>query len=254
MELTHYATIQQQNRHPSTTEAYRFISTKEVLDDFAELGWFPVLVKEAGVRKRENYGYQSHMVRLENPTFHAREIGVGDCKGHIVLKTAHNGQSSFNLFAGLLELVCSNGLMVNRKENVSIPHRGYATWMVAAAVEQVARLFRGAFEERERWMGIRLKRDEQLAFADAAISLRFDREAVEVDPVEVLTPHRWQQSEASLWNTLNSVQESILRGGVRQVRSDGSRFRSRAVKSIDEDVRINRELWRLAQELEKAVQ
>jgi hypothetical protein len=144
MELTHYTTIQQQNRHPSmTTETYRFISTKEVLDAFAELGWFPALVKEAGVRKRENYGYQAHMVRLENPTFHAREIGVGDCKGHIVLKTAHNGQSSFHLFAGLLELVCSNGLMVNRKENVSIPHRGYAAWMVAAAVEQVGRLFRG---------------------------------------------------------------------------------------------------------------
>jgi hypothetical protein len=126
--------------------------------------------------------------------------------------------------------------------------------MVAAAVEQVARLFRGAFEERERWRGLRLKRDEQLAFADAAISLRFDRDAVEVDPEEVLAPHRWQQSEPNLWNTLNSVQESILRGGVRQVRSDGSRFRSRAVKNIDEDVRINRELWRLAQELEKAVQ
>jgi hypothetical protein len=254
MELTHYATILQQHRHPKTTDAYRFISTREVLDTFAELGWFPARVQEAGVRKPENFGFQGHMVRLENPTFHAREFGVGDCKGQIVLKNAHNGQSSFHLYAGLLELVCTNGLVVNRKEHVSIPHRGYAVWMVSAAVEQIARQFRGAFEERERWRGIRLQRDEQLAFADAAISLRFDRQAVEVDPAEVLTPRRWEQAEPSLWHVFNTVQESILRGGVRQVRTDGSQFRSRAVKSIDEDLRINRALWLLAQDLERAVQ
>src|SRR5579871_4242083 len=124
MELCRFATVQQTSRHPSqTSDAYRFISTKEVLESFADLGWFPTQVKEAGVRKLENLGFQSHMIRLENPTFQAREIAVGECKGQIVLKTSHNGQSSFHLFAGLLELVCLNGLTVNRRESISIPHR-----------------------------------------------------------------------------------------------------------------------------------
>src|SRR5262249_26609663 len=155
------ASIEQTERHPTrTSESYRFISTKEILASFGDLGWFPAQVSEAGVRKPENHGFQAHMIRLENPTFHAREIAVGDCKGQIVLKTSHNGQSSFHLFVGLLELVCTNGLMVNRKESISIPHRGYSSWMVAAAVEQVTSLFRGAFEERERWQKIELGRDE----------------------------------------------------------------------------------------------
>src|SRR5262249_29652709 len=68
-----------------------------------------------------------------------------------------------------------------------------------------------------------------------------------------LRPNRWQQAEPTLWNVLNTGQENIIRGGVHQVRSDGSRFRSRPVRDISEDVRINRELWRLAVEMEKAV-
>src|SRR5262245_60841563 len=155
MELSRYASVQQSSRHPSrTSSAYRFISTKEVISHFADLGWHPTHVKEAGVRKPENVGFQQHMIRLENPVFHSREIAVGDCKGQIVLRNAHNGQSSVHLFVGLLELVCSNGLMVHRNENISIPHRGFASWMVNAAVDQVTRLFKGAFAERERWQAI----------------------------------------------------------------------------------------------------
>jgi hypothetical protein len=254
MDLERYATIQQTSRHPGkTSEAYRFISTKEVLGAFADLGWFPAQVVEAGVRKPENAGYQAHIVRLENPTFHAREIAVGDAVGQIVLKTSHNGQSSFHLLVGMLEKVCSNGLMVDRNDRISIPHIDYGPWMVHAAVERVSRLFRGAFEERERWQRVQLGRDAQLAFADAAIALRFDTDAVEVDPRSLLVPLRWQQAEPTLWNVFNTIQEHLIRGGVRQVRTDLSSFRSRAVRDIDENVRINRALWRLAAELERAV-
>lgn len=252
MELTNYATIQQANRHPSkTSEAYRFISTKDVLDAFAEHDWHPAKVIEARVRNSENRGFQGHMVRLQH-TIRQR----WDAAPEILVKHSHNGQSALHLYSGLLEFVCGNGLVVWNEIHgkLTLPHVGDAAFFVEAAVQHFTASIPATFETRERWRGINLKRDEQLAFADAAIDLRFDRQAVEVDPKEVLTARRWEQSEPSLWNVFNSVQENILRGGVRQVRSDGSRFRSRAVKNIDEDLRINRELWRLAGQLETAVQ
>jgi hypothetical protein len=252
MELTNYATIQQENRHPSkTSEAYRFISTKDVLDAFAEHDWYPAKVVEARVRKAENRGFQGHMVRLQ----HAERQGWSAVP-EILVKHAHNGQSALHLFAGLLEIVCGNGLVVwnELQGKLTLPHVGDAAFFVEAAVRHFTASIPATFETRERWRDIQLRRDEQLAFADAAIDLRFDREAVEVDPKEVLTPRRWEQSEPSLWNVFNSVQENILRGGVRQVRSDGSRFRSREVKNIDEDLRINRELWRIAASLEQVLQ
>jgi hypothetical protein len=252
MELMNYATIQQQHRHPSkTSEQYTFISTKEVLDAFANFGWHPAAVIEARVRKADNRGFQAHMVRLQKADLRTR-----DAAPEILLKHAHNGQSSLHLYSGLLEFVCGNGLVVWRElqDRLTIPHVGDTAFFIEGAVRHFTETIPLTFEQRDRWRGIRLQRDEQLAFADAAISLRFDRQAVEVDPAELLTPRRWQQSESSLYNVLNTVQENIIRGGVRQLRSDGSRFRSRAVKNIDDDVRINRDLWRLARELEKAVQ
>jgi hypothetical protein len=252
MELNKYATIQQQNRHPSkTSEQYRFISTKDVLDAFAEHDWHPTRVIEARVRKSENRGFQGHMVRLQHADLRNR-----DAAPEILVKHSHNGQSALHLYSGLLEFICGNGLVVwnEIQGKLTLPHVGDAAFFVEAAVRHFTASIPLTFETRERWRGITLQRDEQLAFADAAVDLRFDRQAVEVDPKELLIPHRFEQREPSLWNVFNTVQESILRGGVRQVRSDGSRFRSREVKSIDEDLRINRELWRLAEELETAVQ
>ena len=81
--------------------------------------------------------------------------------------------------------------------------------------------------------------------------LRFDRYAVE--PEGLLRPRRRRQADRSLWSVYNTVQENIMRGGVPQRRPDGSRFLSRAVRSADEEVRVNLQLWRLAAALEKAV-
>src|SRR5262249_40177526 len=151
-------------------------------------------------------------------------------------------------------LVCTNGLIIDagRAEPVRIPHLGYASWMVESAAKHLSAELPKAFEQRERWRKVVLQRDARLAFADAAIPLRVGSQ-YSVEPDEVLRPRRHQQADFSLWSILNSVQEHIIRGGVRQVRADGTCIRSRPVRSLDEEVRINRELWRLAAELEKAV-
>jgi hypothetical protein len=253
MNLIGYSTITQSTRHPTrTTESYRFISTREVLDTFLELGWFPTSVREAGVRKEENRGYQKHLVRLENPEFTARALDVGDAIPQIVLRSSHSGETALHLFLGILVKVCKNGLLVatGSREQIRIPHLGYAAWMVESAVKHITAELPEAFRQRERWRGIRLERDAKLAFADTAIALRFDRRFT-VEPEEVLRPRRREQADSSLWSVLNTVQENIMRG-VRQKREDGTTF-TRAVKSVDAEVQINQALWRLAANLEMAL-
>ena len=139
MDLSGYTSIQQSRRHPTrTTDVYRFVSTREVLDGFAGLGWLPASVREAGVRKSENRGYQSHLVRLRNPDFTPGTVRVGEAVPEIVLRNAHNGDSALHLFAGIFEKVCANGLMVQRDgERVRLPHLGFAAWMVESAVRHL---------------------------------------------------------------------------------------------------------------------
>jgi hypothetical protein len=56
-----------------------------------------------------------------------------------------------------------------------------------------------------------------------------------------------------LWTTLNTVQENVIRGGQRDYsrrRPDGSRMpKSRAIKGIDEDMKLNKALWQMAEVL-----
>jgi hypothetical protein len=255
MDLTRFESIQQTLRHPTkTSDSYRFISTRAVLDGFAELSWFTASVREAGVRNPENRGFQKHLVRLRSPEFERREIRVGDAIPEIVLKNAHNGDSALHLYAGIFEKVCANGLVVQRSgECVRLPHLGFSPWMVESAVKHLGRIMPGAFEERERWRGLMLKKDERLAFADAAMALRFRGEKHAVDADDLLRPRRREQADSSLWSVFNTVQENLMRGGIPQRKADGSCFLSRPVRSVDEEVRLNLKLWQLASQLEKAI-
>ena len=253
MDLTMFESIQQTGRHPTkTSDVYRFVSTRVVLEGFAELGWFPVTVREAGVRKAENRGFQQHLVRLRSPEFERRRLAVGEAVPEIVVKNAHNGDSALHLYAGIFELVCRNGLLVFRSgERVRLPHLGFAPWMVEPAVKHLSAILPAAFADRERWRALALAEDERLAFADAAMALRFGRYSVQAE--DLLRPRRREQSDRSLWSVYNTVQENIMRGGISQRRPDGTRFMSRAVRSVEEEVRLNLRLWQLAAELERAV-
>ena len=113
MDLTKFESIQQTGRHPTkTSDGYRFVSTRVVLDSLGELGWSPVTVRESRVRKLENRGFQQHLVRLRSPEFERKQLAVGEAVPEIVVKNAHNGDSALHLYAGIFELVCRNGLLV----------------------------------------------------------------------------------------------------------------------------------------------
>jgi hypothetical protein len=124
--------------------------------------------------------------------------------------------------------------------------------MVESAVTYITQGLAEAFRQRERWQNIKLATDEKLAFADAAIALRFDRRFT-VEPEEILRPRRTQQADSSLWSVYNSAQENIMRGGIKQKREDGTTFRTRAIQSVDAEIDINQALWQLAANLETAM-
>lgn len=256
MNTERYATINQETRHPTQTSAdYRFLSTKEALTVLADHGWHPARIHEAGVRKPQNWGFQKHLIRLQNPAY-SQSVGViARATPEIVLKNAHNGDSALRLFGGIFELVCSNGLIVWEEfaEARRLTHRSGTAAKMAEAIRSVVASIPVAFETRERWRDITLSRDEQLTYAEAIIPMVFDGDAYTVDPRDLLIGRHFTQGDPTLWNTFNRVQENVIRGGVRRTRRDGSRIRSRVIKDVDENVRINRALWRVAGELERAL-
>jgi hypothetical protein len=74
-----------------------------------------------------------------------------------------------------------------------------------------------------------------------------------VSPSMLLNPRRYGDGAKDLFITLNCVQENIICGGQRdrsRRRPDGSRMpKSRAIKGIDEDMKLNKALWEMAEVL-----
>jgi hypothetical protein len=66
---------------------------------------------------------------------------------------------------------------------------------------------------------------------------------------QVLRPRRSADTAPDLWTTFNAVQENILRGGLLARNAQGSRTRTREIRGIDQNVKLNRALWMLAEEM-----
>ena len=95
---------------------------------------------------------------------------------------------------------------------------------------------------------------ERIALATGAATYRWeDLSNAPVDPSMLLNPRRFGDGAKDLWTTLNTVQENLIRGGQHDYsrrRPDGRRIpKSRAIKGIDEDLKLNKALWRMAEVL-----
>jgi len=113
-------------------------------------------------------------------------------------------------------------------------------------------------DSRDEMRALTLAEGEQRAFAHAAALLRFEPaegEALPVTPDQINRARRTDDRAPDLWTTLNRVQENVIRGGLQGVTRDANgraqHRRTRAVQGIDQDVRLNRALWTLAEEMRK---
>jgi hypothetical protein len=81
-------------------------------------------------------------------------------------------------------------------------------------------------------------------------------DAPPVTESQVLAVRRHEDAAPTLWNVLNRVQESLVKGGDRyrlEVERDGRRTTQRRqtqpVNSVDGQTRVNRAIWQLAEQM-----
>jgi hypothetical protein len=235
----------------AVSEKYRFIPTSAVLARLQAEGWDVMQAFENRVRLADKRGFTKHRLVLQQRG--AKPLAkVGDTLPRIVLTNGHDRSSAYNVEAGLFRLACLNGMMASAGDfgRVRVQHSGSKD--LAERVLEGTYQVVGDMQEITAQAGemgqIVLTRSEQLAYAESALGLRWDG-AAPVTAQQLLTVRRTADEQADLWTTYNRVQENIIRGGLRGVAADGSRRKTRGVNSINEDTRINRALWQLAQSM-----
>jgi hypothetical protein len=202
--------------------------------------------------------FTKHMIRLRHASqTRGGSRAIGDVFPEVVLVNANDGSSSYVMSAGLFRLVCLNGMTVSEKEfqTVRVTHWGDVQGKVIEGSFTVLEESTKALEHAEAWSAIDLSPPEQHALAESARVLRFgDSDGNVTTPItadQLLRANRQADVGPSLWNTFNRLQENVIKGGVSALDRNSTgrprRVTSRAVNGIDQDQRLNRALWLLAE-------
>jgi len=235
-----------------TSGRYEFIPTSAVVAGFKTQGWLPVLAKETKVRNPDKKDFCKHMIRFRHRDDLDKTKGavaVGDLVPEIVLVNSHDGSSSFQLHAGIFRFVCSNGMVVadSTIQNHRIRHTGQVVNDAIDAVFEIVEETPKVFNQIENYRAITLEQNEQEIFAESALMLRWPEEDRPFIPAQILSSRRRDDQSPDLWTVFNRIQENLLRGGMRgrRVNEYGriQRTTSRAIKSVSEDLRLNKALW-----------
>lgn len=241
--------------HSRTSQRYSFLPTSAILLGMAEEGWVPTLAQEQKVRDESREGFQRHMIRFT----HRDDLQKRSMeRPEIVLINAHDRSSAYHLHAGIFRAYCLNGLVVCDAtfEQQSITHMDFEPAKVIEASVRISRSVPALMDGIAEMKAVQLSQPERVAFAQAACLARWeDLDKAPVRPDRLLVPKRSEDAAPTLWNTLNTVQERLIKGGDRdgaKRRKDGAKMgKVRAVNGIDGDVSLNKALWTLAEEMKR---
>lgn len=233
--------------HGSRSERYSYIPTAAVLAKLRNEGFEPFMVCQTRVRHEERREFTKHMLRLR----HASQIN-GKEASEIILLNSHDGTSSYQMLAGMFRFVCQNGLVCGDiVGDIRVPHKGNVTDHVIEGAYEVLSGFDQVQDSREAMRAITLDDGEAEVFARSALTLKYDSESKELPLTEsqILAARRFDDNRPDLWSVFNRVQENLVKGGLSGRTATGRHQRTRPVQGIDQNVRLNRALWLLAEGL-----
>lgn len=273
--------------HHSRSDRYGYVNSIELIRALVEKGFEVTDARQSKARTEDKKDHTKHIVRLRHTESHLRvQQAIVDGKqqygdthtaearaaarsylntfAEVVFTNSHDGTSAVVLHAGLLRLDCFNGLIL-ADSTISSIHVTHSKRLVAGVVDgafAITEQLPKALEVAGAWSGLQLDRKEQLVFAEAAHQLRFaDADGkinTTVEPAALLGTRRDADVGSDLWKTYNTVQENVVRGGLRDTRPgqmiEGQwkptrRLRTRPVAGIDGDVKLNKSLWLLAEKM-----
>jgi hypothetical protein len=233
-----------------TSKHYQFISTARVISALLEAGFEPTRAQQTQVRTGGSPHHAKHMIRF---SYIKSTLSLIDAVPELILINSHDATSAYTLRAGLFRPICTNGLVTQIGDFglLHVPHRGNVIHNVVDGALQIARRFDDITQVVER-MAVRVLTDPQkVEFATAALKVRYPNadQHVPLTTEQVLLPRRSADYGDTLWLAYNVIQENVVAGGLHGRAASGRASRTRAIRAIREDVRINVGLWNHAMTL-----
>ena len=250
-----------EGKHASRSGRYTYIPTSDVLRGLRREGFEPFMVAQGQSRVEGKTEYTKHMIRMRHRREGSGQVSTKPEANEIILINSHDGASSYQMLAGMFRFVCHNGLVVGDVvDDIRIPHKGNIQGEVIEGAFRVLAEFKAVEQHAEAMKALPLEPREEIAFATAALALRFGERSVKetgghrpapVTAEQLNEARRIEDVGHTLWTTFQRVQENAMRGGQQGRTVQGRRMQTRPVAAIDRDVSLNRALWMLAEEMRK---
>jgi hypothetical protein len=235
--------------HKGMSGKYDFIPTIQVIDKMRSEGLMPVKAMQAKTRIEGKGDYTRHIIRFRSDRL---AWNVSDSVPEIVLVNSHDGSSSYNLSAGIFRMVCANGMIIQSHDfgSYSTRHQGNVIDNVLDATYRILEDVPKLEDRVSTYQALTLTQDQQRAYVERAIGLRWDKDSdghYPCDPGQLLRVRRSADNGDSLWLSYQRVQENLIKGGIRPLSHRGRR--TRKVISPLSDYKLNRDLWALTEEI-----
>jgi hypothetical protein len=223
-ELMAFApSIFQESRSSERSERYSHIPTSIVHKEMTKAGFYPVKVikslvrpadhsEEAKEKARLKEAFSKHLVLYRHPDIRDPE-GKG-YYGQVGYVGDHAGKCSIQLFAGLLELLCGNGLIAGRvAEAIRIGHVKLNVVDVVNAAFKMMESIGRISEWRGHLQSIDISHESAVEFVREASLLRWEEGKAPIYPSQLLARRREGDTYGNLWGVYQLAEENMRRGG-----------------------------------------
>jgi predicted RNA-binding protein len=249
-ELMRYVpSVFSEEKHQSRSERYTYIPTITLLNNLRHEGFQPFFACQTRVRDQGKREHTKHMLRLR------REGQIaGSEVPEIILLNSHDGSSSYQMIPGMFRFVCMNGMVCGQTfGEIRVPHKGDIVGRVIEGAYEVLDIFDGIRDSSGQMKSIQLTADEQKIFAETALNWKYDDKGegkhIPLVADDVLMIRREEDKPNDLWTTYQRVQENMTKGGLWGKNAKGKFQRTRPVRGIDGDIKLNRALWEMAEKM-----
>lgn len=240
------------------TNRYVSLNTSDIIPVMQDYGYAPVQAAQKRSRKNDS-AHSAHMVAFAK-TWDI-DFGTGDIRPEIILYNSHDGTGSVKLFAGCFRFICSNGIVAGDGFQSRIYHSKALNGFEEMLRNTVATL-PTMMERLDRLRGVTLDPQQAVLMAQRGVETRWDMLEEQTKGVyathrtisDVLVASRHQDDYMDAFTVFNRIQEGVIRGNafvksLSDKHPNGVIRKARPVNSVKENIRINSELWNIAEDI-----
>ena len=246
-------------KHERLTDRYMPLHTSSLIPVMQDYGYSPVQAAQKRSRKASTE-HSAHMLAFARTI--DTDFAEGDVRPEIILYNSHDGTGSVKLFAGAFRFICSNGIVAGDGFQNRMYHNKSAMLGFEDMLRSTVDTLPAMMERINMLRGVQLSGATAYEMAKRSVATRWDMYdaqetgvyATDTTIQNLLTVNRNGDDCMDAFTVFNRIQESVIRGkafvkSLTKATPYGSMRKARPVSSVKENIRINTELWNIAEEM-----